>query len=278
MDRTPPTARETPVFHRNAELPFIQARAIADGRQVCYARHSHPWFSIGAITQGQSTYLHQHTTHQVAAGTVVWMNPGQVHACNPIDNQPWSYLMLYVDCDWLASLQQACGWNNASAFLPLAGSHCTEAALFREVQCVFAHVADATLEPLQRHERVVQGFMRILGHLGERQPDIQPARLNSRVEQAAAWIDRHFQETIRLPDICRAANLSEAYLIRAFEQHYHMTPHAWLVNRRIQHASQRLREGADLAALAQETGFADQAHFQRAFKKHLAATPGQYRD
>jgi AraC-like DNA-binding protein len=29
--------------------------------------------------------------------------------------------------------------------------------------------------------------------------------------------------------------------------------------------------------MAHELGFADQAHFQRVFKKHLAATPGQYR-
>lgn len=34
---------------------------------------------------------------------------------------------------------------------------------------------------------------------------------------------------------------------------------------------------AQIADVALEAGFADQAHFQRAFKQHLAATPGQYR-
>jgi transcriptional regulator GlxA family with amidase domain len=32
-----------------------------------------------------------------------------------------------------------------------------------------------------------------------------------------------------------------------------------------------------IADVALAAGFADQAHFQRAFKQHLAATPGQYR-
>ena len=77
--------------------------------------------------------------------------------------------------------------------------------------------------------------------------------------------------------ICEAASLSEAYLIRAFEQRYHMTPHAYLINRRIQHAQTQLREGALIADIAHQTGFADQAHFQRVFKKYLAATPGQYK-
>ncbi|MNY72070.1 Virulence regulon transcriptional activator VirF [compost metagenome] len=71
--------------------------------------------------------------------------------------------------------------------------------------------------------------------------------------------------------------MSPSYLIRAFKQHYGMTPHAFLVNRRIQFAQDRLRSGQLIADVALEAGFADQAHFQRAFKQHLAATPGQYR-
>jgi len=47
--------------------------------------------------------------------------------------------------------------------------------------------------------------------------------------------------------------------------------------RRAQHARTQLKNGSLIADVAHELGFADQAHFQRAFKKHLAATPGQYR-
>jgi AraC-like DNA-binding protein len=63
----------------------------------------------------------------------------------------------------------------------------------------------------------------------------------------------------------------------SFKRHYGMTPHAFLVNRRIQFARRQLREGKLIADVALDSGFADQAHFQRAFKQHLAATPGQYR-
>jgi AraC-like DNA-binding protein len=66
-------------------------------------------------------------------------------------------------------------------------------------------------------------------------------------------------------------------LIRAFKQHYGMTPHGYLINRRIQFARNQLRQGHLIADVALEAGFADQAHFQRAFKQYLAATPGHYR-
>ncbi|BCQ62520.1 hypothetical protein PBOI14_42700 [Pseudomonas sp. Boi14] len=55
-----------------------------------------------------------------------------------------------------------------------------------------------------------------------------------------------------------------------------MAPHAYLVNRRVQFAQARLRQGVPIAEVAQAAGFADQAHLQRAFKQHLGATPGQY--
>ena len=41
-------SEKTPQFWRDPQLPFVEARAIADGRQVCYSLHSHEFFSIGA--------------------------------------------------------------------------------------------------------------------------------------------------------------------------------------------------------------------------------------
>ena len=68
-----------------------------DGRRVCYDKHSHPHFSIGAITGGHSHYLNQRSRQEVGRGSLVLMNPEEVHACNPIADQPWSYLMFYLD-------------------------------------------------------------------------------------------------------------------------------------------------------------------------------------
>jgi transcriptional regulator GlxA family with amidase domain len=101
--------------------------------------------------------------------------------------------------------------------------------------------------------------------------------LNPRLELAAELIQQHCGEPLRLDTLCEAAQLSPSQLIRGFKQRYGLTPHAYLLNRRIQFAHARLKSGAALAEVAQEAGFADQAHFQRTFKQLLAATPGQYR-
>jgi AraC-like DNA-binding protein len=261
-----------PVFWRDAQLPFIEARSIADGRKVCYSRHSHDVFSIGAITSGFSTYLHEKTDRRISTGTVVLMNPGDVHACNPIDDQPWSYIMLYVDAAWLGRVQQACGIDG---FRPIPAISSVDPTLFSGLLELHRVLIDPALDALEKHESAIAFFTLMQQRLGGERAPLK--KVNAKVERAAQYINQHFLRAIRLEEICQAANLSEAYLIRAFEQHYHMTPHAYLNNRRIQHAQAQLREGEPIADIAQQTGFSDQAHFQRVFKKHLAATPGQYR-
>jgi len=270
--KNPETA---PRFWRDEALPFIEARAIADGREVCYARHSHAHFSIGAITAGRSTYVHEQAQFEVGAGTVVLMNPGDVHACNPIDDQPWSYVMLYVETPWLRELQAQSGFSTQAEFCRVDVTHLDDAELFRELNELYEILVDERHDLLRKHSAAVEFFTELQLRL---HPGSAPLREpNEKLERAADFIREHCTEALSLDAICAAAQLSASYLIRAFKQHYGMTPHAFVINQRIQFARERLRSGQLIADVALAAGFADQAHFQRAFKQHLAATPGQYR-
>lgn len=268
-------ADKAPRFWRDLALPFIEARSIADGREVCYARHSHEHFSIGAITAGQSTYIHESNQLRVGAGTLVLMNPGDVHACNPINDEPWSYRMFYVDTPWLTELQHRLGFSPELGFRAFSTTHSTDARLYAGLNRLYEVLVDEQLETQHKHRAAVRFFSELQHRLN---PAELPGReVNLKLERAAAYIHDNCTSALKLEDICAAAELSASYLIRAFKQHYGMTPHAFLVNSRIQFAQAQLRNGKLIADVALEAGFADQAHFQRAFKQHLAATPGQYR-
>ena len=268
-------ADKAPRFWRDDALPFIEARSIADGREVCYSRHSHEHFSMGAITAGRSTYIHEQASFEVSAGTVVLMNPGDVHACNPIHDQPWSYHMLYLDTPWLTDLQYQLGFSTDQGYRPFNTPYTRDPVLYNGLIELYRTLLDEHAELLQKQSMLVSYFSEVQQRLN---PSNTPVReVNHKLERAAEYIREHCTQALKLEDICLAAELSPSYLIRAFKQHYGMTPHAFLVNQRIQFARERLRGGQLIADVALEAGFADQAHFQRAFKQHLAATPGQYR-
>lgn len=85
------------------------------------------------------------------------------------------------------------------------------------------------------------------------------------------------------PDLCRVADLAAAFgltertLQRLVVQRVGMTPKWLLQRRRLHDAVERLKAGTlSLAAIADELGYADQAHFTQDFRAFTGMTPGQY--
>ena len=258
-------------FWHDPALPFIEARAVQDGRHVCYDKHSHAHFSIGAISGGHSHYLNQRSLQEVGPGSLVLMNPEEVHACNPIADQPWSYLMFYLDTDWLRSQQEEAGLGGE--FRPFDMTASRDPLLYQGLQHLHHQLVQAP-DPLARE---------VACHLFSRQllARLTPARWDDRppqhLQRAAELMQDDSASPLSLSQLSAVAGLTPSHFVRAFSQHYGMTPHAYLLDRRIRHARTLLKQGQPLAEVALASGFADQAHFQRQFKRRVAATPGQYR-
>ncbi len=222
MSVLPSKSATTPTFWRDAALPFIEARSIRDGRHICYARHTHETFSIGSINGGISTYFNRRTKEIVGAGSVVVMNPDDAHACNPIVDQPWSYRMLYVDVSWLTELQHELGFSPNADFSAFSTTSTT--ALFVGLNDLYDILTDEHADKIQKQSATFSFFLDMQQKL-----DPAPARLayaNVKLLRAAEFISDNCRRTLILDDICEAAHLSPAYLIRAFKGLFGVTPHA----------------------------------------------------
>ncbi|MEJ7807020.1 MAG: AraC family transcriptional regulator [Telluria sp.] len=264
----------TQQFWRDPELPFIEVRLVRDGRKVAHSRHWHETFSVGIITSGRSSYGNGTHVEVVETGAIVVMNPGDVHVCNAVDGSAWSYLMFYFDAEWTGRIQAELRGGGGSAFCPYATPALYAPQLAEAGTQLFAELTDKDSDRLQREVSVVDFVGLLDGTLATGAVTVENG---SKAKIAANYIDAHFAAPLRLADICAEANLSGSYLIRAFKKRYGVAPHEYQTNRRIQFAKARLRERIPLAQIAQEAGFADQAHFQRIFKRLTAATPGQYK-
>lgn len=78
--------------------------------------------------------------------------------------------------------------------------------------------------------------------------------------------------------MARAANLSVSRLHAVFRQELDKTPHAWLLERRLDCARSLLSGSArGVADIAQASGFSDQASLTRAMRRALDTTPAAYR-
>ncbi|MFC0266996.1 helix-turn-helix transcriptional regulator [Kushneria aurantia] len=259
-------------FWRSAALPWLEARLTRDGRHIAYGLHSHDAFSLGAILGGRSVYrYHDSGGEQVlplTAGAVVAMNPGEVHACNPVDDLPWSYGMLYIDADYLAGLQP-----DGGPLRPVGVRASRDAALYGALATLFDDLFDTATRVAPER---VDALLRLA--LATLEADSEENRLESAALAGVATLIRErCTETLTLEGIASQAGMSVAHLVRAFRRHYGITPHAFVIDCRLRYGQQRLRQGASIAEAALASRFADQAHFQRVFKRLTAATPGRYR-
>ena len=205
-------------FWHDPALPFIEARAVQDGRHVCYDKHSHAHFSIGAITGGHSHYLNQRSLQEVGPGSLVLMNPEEVHACNPIADQPWSYLMFYLDTDWLRSQQEEAGLGGE--FRPFDMTASRDPLLYQGLQHLHHQLVQAP-DPLARE---------VACHLFSRQllARLTPARWDDRppqhLQRAAELMQDDSASPLSLSQLSTVAGLTPSHFVRAFSQHYGMTP------------------------------------------------------
>ncbi|WP_328830094.1 AraC family transcriptional regulator [Streptomyces sp. NBC_00252] len=89
-------------------------------------------------------------------------------------------------------------------------------------------------------------------------------------------LDERVTEGIALDEAARLVHAHPAHLVRAFSGAYGIAPHQYLMSRRVDHARRLLLEGRPPGEVATVTGFYDQSHLTRHFRKLVGVTPGRY--
>lgn len=107
----------------------------------------------------------------------------------------------------------------------------------------------------------------------------------SAAEGRGGWINRaedylraNFQERLSLDEVAAEVGVHPTHMARVFRRQFGTTMGEFLRGLRIEHAVGLLaHDHLPLSEISRCSGFSDQAHFTRVFKRHLGRTPGAYR-
>ncbi len=100
-----------------------------------------------------------------------------------------------------------------------------------------------------------------------------------RLRRVDAFLDDHLGRCVALADLARAAGLSPMYFAAQFRAARGVSPHEYLLSRRIERAQERMIASTDrLIEIALEVGFQSQAHFTTVFKRLTGTTPHRWRE
>jgi transcriptional regulator GlxA family with amidase domain len=97
------------------------------------------------------------------------------------------------------------------------------------------------------------------------------------VRRAISYVEENVTEPVTLCELERVTKCSAFQIIRAFRSEVGTTPHAYIMSFRVKQATGLLEAGQHIIEAAADTGFADQSHFTKHFKRVHGVTPGIYR-
>jgi AraC family transcriptional regulator len=98
------------------------------------------------------------------------------------------------------------------------------------------------------------------------------------VRKVQEFVDAHIADRILVSDLGAVVQLSEAHFSRLFTRAFGLTPHAFVLQRRLALAAQLMLESTDsLTDIALCCGFTDQAHLCKHFRRSMGVTPAAWR-
>jgi AraC family transcriptional regulator len=99
-----------------------------------------------------------------------------------------------------------------------------------------------------------------------------------RLKRIDAFIEANLSNTIAVADLAAELGLSSGFLTRAFTQTAGVTPHAYIMDRRLSRARHLLRHSAmSIAQIASLCGFSHQSHLNRHLLRQTGLSPSAYR-
>ncbi|MCI0415135.1 AraC family transcriptional regulator [bacterium] len=266
--------RDKIVIWRPRDIPQLELRrGFAVAAPV--PRHWHEDYQLCLIESGGGDLNYRGTTFPTPPATLFIVFPGEVHSNRATVGPGCTYRTIYVDPKLMQ--QSATEIHDKQSGIPFFP---TTVLFEQDVIRKYFELHLALEHPSTSLERQTL-LLELLADLLTRFAEYRSSSLTIRMENAAVqrvcdYLIAHYSENVRLGDLARIANLSGFHLNRVFSKHLGMPPHAFQTQVRVLRAKALLLKGWSISQAAMETGFADQSHLTRHFKRLLLVPPGHY--
>jgi len=238
-----------------------------------FGRHMHEHFGIGLISRGAQQSASGRGRVEAMAGDVITVNPGEVHDGIPIGDGGRRWHMLYSDPRWISATFEDMAEHAGIPAREFAFPVIRDTRAADSFRALYRAMVDngGTPSPL----KVDETLLLLFDHLLERKSPASRS-CSARITHAQAMIDDDPLASLSLSMLAKETELSRFQLVRAFARQTGLTPHAYLLQRRIQLARRLIATGTALAEAAAASGFADQSHMTRLFVRSFGFSPGAY--
>jgi AraC-like DNA-binding protein/quercetin dioxygenase-like cupin family protein len=220
-------------------------------------------FVLFTLTAGSARTWCRGKPHALTPGDVLLLEPGDVH--RDIEKTPYTAVTAMFHSDLVSRWADPAFGGRLGA--SVARCPTLSAATLALVEAVRAGQERAL------QERLLQSVFRCWAPFWARTAPLLEPPLVARARKL-------FQESsgtlLSLDELGRRLRCAPSYVCRVFSGYTGVGPHAYQLQLRLLDAANLIEDGRTVAAAAALTGFRDESHLRRHFRRRFALTPGRY--
>ncbi len=256
---------------RNAACPGVELYDIRSSRREW--GHLNQVFSMGLMTNWYGRFHYQQRQLTIYPGDTFLLDPGELFHAQPLDARDGEFRVLEVSADVFIEHCRLEGARGVRFREALTRPPPPLSQALRSMHA--ALMGDA--EPLELQSQLavlVHAAVSSVLEQGPRSPNRQVPR--GPCERLRDILHSSEGSQLSLHEFARRADVSQFQLIRAFKHRYGSPPHAYGLYVRVARARELLSRGFSVAEAAAASGFSDQSHLTRHFRRVHHVTPGRF--
>jgi AraC-like DNA-binding protein len=250
----------------NPGLERIEARFSGDG----YDLHRHDTYAIGVTLHGVQTFWYRGERRYSLPGNIIVLHPDEMHDGGAGTDDGLRYRMLYLEPS--LALQSL---GDRAGSLPFVNDPVFADPFMAATLSAALGNLDEELDELLVDDIISRLTHGLAKHARQNIKPLGPTAMRQ-TELARDYLEEHALRLVRSDELEAVTGLDRYALSRHFRVLYATSPHRFLLMRRLQRARVMIKAGEPLAEIAAATGFADQSHLNRQFKKAFGMTPGRW--
>jgi AraC-like DNA-binding protein len=243
-------------------------------------RHVHHEYVFSLVVEGpwEIECGHCKATHIIEKGDLLLTEAHEVYAGRALGEPPWRRLSINISRSKILSLFDYAADENQISLPHFTPAAVSDPSLRRLFLALYESLNDDRTA-LERESRLLDWTSSLRRHCAPRSESLESRRVyreTAAVRRVREFISESFADNIRLPELAKIAGLSAFHLNRVFASQVGLPPHEYQNQLRIEAAGRLLAQNKTYAEVALETGFSDQSHFIRFFKRYTGVTPKNF--
>lgn len=250
------------------------------GMENCTPSHSYgpairSQYLIHYIIDGEGSYTVNNTTYKLKKNQGFLICPNMLTYYEADKTNPWTYMWIGFNGIKAQTYLNYANLNEENPIFEYSKDDCLKNYIFEMFKLKeMDHSTELKLEGL------LYFFMSKLVET-RKSTSNQKSYKNTELylEKSIEFIENNYSHNIKVNDIAKYIGINRSYLTNIFKKNLNVSPQEFLVNYKIDKASELLKNtGLSIKSIAASVGYSDPLTFSKIFKKIVGDNPKSYRE